>query len=182
MPPNSCPTALLLAALLGLTQCKKNEPAPVDQLPPATQTGANTFGCLLNGQPWTPKGYYNRPNFIVTYDPGYDGGSLQVRTYRYADDSSPGQYIIFGGGQIATPGTYPFVLKGNREAFFVDLGQPASCKEFEEVPDLTYRTGTLTVTRLDLSAGIIAGTFAFTLYKPGCDTIKVTQGRFDKKL
>ena len=36
--------------------------------------------------------------------------------------------------------------------------------------------------RLDLSAGIIAGTFAFTLYKPGCDSVRVTQGRFDKKL
>ena len=28
--------------------------------------------------------------------------------------------------------------------------------------------------RLDLSAGIIAGTFAFTLYKPGCDSVRVT--------
>ena len=174
--------AFLLLPLALLLGCKKNEPAPADQLPPATQTGANTFGCLLNGQPWMPKGYYSRPNFIVTYDPGYDGGSLQVRTYRYPDDSSPGQYIIFGGGQIAKPGTYPFVLKGNREAFFIDLGQPAPCKEFEEAPDLTYRTGTLTVTRLDLAQGVIAGTFAFTLYKLGCDTIKVTQGRFDKKL
>ena len=38
------------------------------------------------------------------------------------------------------------------------------------------------VVGLDLSAGIISGTFAFTLAQPGCDTIKVTQGRFDKKL
>ena len=29
---------------------------PLDQLPPATQTGANTFGCLINGEPFTPKG------------------------------------------------------------------------------------------------------------------------------
>lgn len=25
---------------------------PIDQLPPATQTGANTFGCLVNGEPF----------------------------------------------------------------------------------------------------------------------------------
>lgn len=43
-------------------------------------------------------------------------------------------------------------------------------------------SGTLTITRLDQQAGIIAGTFSFTLAQPGCDTIKVTQGRFDKKL
>ena len=45
---------LLLATLLGLSQCKKNDSGPADpasQLPPATQSGANTFGCLLNGQP-----------------------------------------------------------------------------------------------------------------------------------
>jgi len=40
----------------------------------------------------------------------------------------------------------------------------------------------LTISRLDLQAGVISGTFAFTLYKPGCDSIRVTQGRFDKKL
>jgi hypothetical protein len=45
-----------------------------------------------------------------------------------------------------------------------------------------YRKGTLTIIRLDLTKGIIAGTFEFTLAKPGCDTIRVTNGRFNKKL
>ncbi|QKG53326.1 hypothetical protein [Hymenobacter sp. BRD67] len=59
----------LLTALLGLTQCQKSDPSlakPEDQLPPATQTGAGTFGCLFNGQPWTPQGYDGYPNFITT--------------------------------------------------------------------------------------------------------------------
>ncbi|MBO0356923.1 hypothetical protein J0X19_03110 [Hymenobacter sp. BT186] len=46
----------------------------------------------------------------------------------------------------------------------------------------TYRRGTLTITRLDLTAGIISGTFDFTLYKPGCNSIRVTDGRFDYQL
>ncbi|OGX91986.1 hypothetical protein [Hymenobacter coccineus] len=174
--------ALLLLPLALLLGCKKDAPAPADQLPPATQTGANAFGCLLNGQPWTPQGYNSRPNFIVTYDPGYRGGNLQVRVYRYPDGAAHEQYLIFGGNRIAQPGSYPLVLSGDREAFFADLAREAPCKEFLEAPSLTYRTGTLTVTRLDLARGVIAGTFAFTLYRPGCDTIKVTQGRFDKKL
>ena len=41
----------LVLSLLLLPGCQKADPAPVDPLPPATQTGANTFGCLLNGQP-----------------------------------------------------------------------------------------------------------------------------------
>ena len=42
--------------------------------------------------------------------------------------------------------------------------------------------GQLTVTRLDTKAGIVAGTFHFKLWQPGCDTIKVTQDRFDYTL
>ena len=48
--------------------------------------------------------------------------------------------------------------------------------------DLYYRRGKLIITRLDKQAGIISGTFSFTLYKPGCDSIRVTNGRFDRKL
>ncbi len=38
--------------------CKKDSTNTTDVpgLPPATQIGANTFGFLLNGQPWVPKG------------------------------------------------------------------------------------------------------------------------------
>ena len=40
----------LLFGILGA--CKKDEPfiAPIDQLPPATQEGANTSGCLVDGE------------------------------------------------------------------------------------------------------------------------------------
>lgn len=69
-----------LALLLG---CKKTSPAPADQLPPATQTGANTFGCLLNGQVWTPQGYNGTSNYSVSYDPNYRKGTLSISTYRY---------------------------------------------------------------------------------------------------
>ena len=40
----------------------------------------------------------------------------------------------------------------------------------------------LNITRYDLQAGIVSGTFNFVLAKPGCDTVKVTHGRFDYKL
>jgi hypothetical protein len=76
-------TLLLLAALLGLSQCKKHDPDPLDQLPPATQTGANTFGCLVNGQPWTPQGYNGTSNYSVVYDSNYRKGTLNVSTYQY---------------------------------------------------------------------------------------------------
>ncbi len=54
----------LCAAVLltfSFAQCKKHHPPPkteLEKLPPITQTGANTFGCLLNGVAFTPGGGY----------------------------------------------------------------------------------------------------------------------------
>ena len=75
--------ALLYAALLLLTQCSKckNDPTPADPaaaLPPATQTGAGTLGCLVNGQPWTPQGNNGSSNNNIYYDPTYRGGNLGI--------------------------------------------------------------------------------------------------------
>ncbi len=41
------------------------------------------------------------------------------------------------------------------------------------------KKGSLTFTRYDPVARMAAGRFAFTLYQPGCDTLRVTEGRFD---
>ena len=62
---------LLLAASFILYACKKEklEPTPPFQpidytvLPPETQTGANTFGCKVNGEVWVPR----VPLLAVTY-------------------------------------------------------------------------------------------------------------------
>ena len=166
--------ALLLAALLGLSQCKKNDPAPVDQLPPATQTGANTFGCLLNGQPWVP---YGTASFSIYYDPNYRNGTINIDTSRPIGNSSY-QTITLASDSLKTIGRYPLTIPGHQEALFIDT--KTGCRFLGSDP--YYRSGFLNITRLDLQAGVIAGTFEFTLAKPGCDTIKVTQGRFDKKL
>ncbi|MBS1947911.1 MAG: hypothetical protein JST47_09105 [Bacteroidetes bacterium] len=51
-----CTTFFILAiSLLSLVDgcsCKKSVAEP--QLPPITQTGANTFGCKVNGKVWVP--------------------------------------------------------------------------------------------------------------------------------
>lgn len=45
-------TAILLFALT-LSNCENNDPQ--EQLPPITQTGANTFGAIVDGQVFIPK-------------------------------------------------------------------------------------------------------------------------------
>ena len=55
--------------VLCAASCKKDKQNQ-DQLPPATQTGANTFACLINGKVFIPKGYdgTGKPNPHILYD------------------------------------------------------------------------------------------------------------------
>jgi len=56
---------LIILPLLAL-QCNK-DPEPIEQLPEATQTGKNTFGCLVDGEVWLPKGNFHRPRLTSEY-------------------------------------------------------------------------------------------------------------------
>lgn len=176
LPPSSF---LLLAALLSLSQCKKNDLTPEEQLPPATQTGANTFGCLVNGQPWQPGGNDGTSNYSVYYDYSYAQGTLSVATYRLTGNGSDEQVIGLGSDSLRTTGKYVLRTSGRHQADFIN-NQPR-CAYYSSDKG-TYCKGSFIITRLDRTLGIVSGTFNFTLAKAGCDTIKVTQGRFDKKL
>ena len=63
-------TIFLLGILLLLIGCsKKDDPTltPLEQLPPATKTGENTAGCLVNGEAFLPKGFSPSGNLICYY-------------------------------------------------------------------------------------------------------------------
>ena len=184
------PTPLLLAALLGLSQCKKSHPDPAnpeDQLPPATQTGAGTFGCLLNGQPWTPNGFNGYPNLQAIYDPSFNGGNLDIRVYMYPSGLKQAQYVGFGGDQITKPGTYTITTPSNPAppgpytVLFADGNVSSPCNMYQVGIGATQAGGQFTITRLDPTNRIVSGTFQFTLIRPSCDTIRIAQGRFDSK-
>ena len=179
----SCPASVKIVwfwlPLLLLVGCHKKDPSPEEQLPTATQSGANTFGCLVNGQPWTPKGNNGSSNYSVSYDRAYRKGTLNVGTYRYiGTGANDYQLVGFYADSIPTPGTYSLAIVNHHEGIFLD--RTKTCQFPGNDP--YYRKGSLTITRLDVQAGIISGTFEFTLARPGCDTVRVTQGRFDKKL
>ena len=169
----------LLAALLGLSQCKKNNPDPASQLPLATQTGANTLGCLVNGQPWTPQGNDGASNYSISYDQN-PYGVLDLTTYRYQQKPTDNyQYMIIFASDLRGPRSYDLRdINTSRVSWYDRL---THCDQSSRDKD-TFHKGTLTITKLDLQAGIIAGTFDFVLAKPGCDTVRITQGRFDKRL
>ena len=170
---------LLLCALLFTFSCKKKEANPKEVLPAATMEGKNTFGAMVNGKVWLPKGRpsFFQSNYKIIYDPGYRGGTLNIVAYRQIEgDPVDFEQMVMGMTQVDHEGVYIF---DNAELSGVRYYN-GIC-EYDDAPDF-YQQGKLELTKLDLVNGIIAGKFELTLAITGCDTIRITEGRFDKKI
>lgn len=173
-----------ITPLMGL-KCEKYvmpEPIPQqEQLPPATQEGKNTCGFLVNGKVWLPKGRLGngQSNLSWWYDPGYNHGTFNIHGFRY----EPSEGVKFSSFVIAIDnfssiGIYNLKTAGRVTQYF-DYNK--NCMYYREdtiTPNINY----VNITRFDLTQRVIAGTFEFTLATPGCDTVRITQGRFDIKL
>ena len=55
--------ACLFSLLLSASRCKKDR----FELPPETTTGANTFGCKVNGKVFVPRSGNGRPGLFCQY-------------------------------------------------------------------------------------------------------------------
>ncbi|MGI0040947.1 MAG: hypothetical protein ACRD94_03170, partial [Nitrosopumilaceae archaeon] len=64
--------SLLFTIALGCHNDDDTIKIPINQLPPATHTGANTAGCLVNGIAFLPKGYFTTGNLTCNYIDGKD--------------------------------------------------------------------------------------------------------------
>jgi hypothetical protein len=167
--------AALLPLLCGLWACRKDENCPPD-LPCATQSGENTFGCYINGVPWVAKrelGIFDPTAhpLEVSYDEtGYGGSNnnrLKLKGRYYGDEFS---YIVIfvepvrGIGDIDRLNTYLSIVEYRGPHGSYELGQ--------------YAPFNIHVAKLDTVNNIIAGRFSFTLIGAN-DTLEITDGRFD---
>ncbi|RPD45603.1 DUF6252 family protein [Paracnuella aquatica] len=169
---------LFLLTLLSTTCKKENAKAP--QLPPATQEGKRVFACKVNGKVWISKGGIREMNG------GIDGDTLSARGTIDTDD---GRIESFG---IVLLGSYrdgetEYELNDTASAYAVYRRNPgADCfstdgRGYGSVVRVKITGGHLTVTRADRVNNIVSGTFRFNVPTDYCDTIKVTEGRFDIK-
>jgi hypothetical protein len=175
-----------------LSECslfKKKDATPTDpiaQLPPITQEGKNTFGCLVNGKPWMPEGKRNTfsNNYTMDVDPGFRGGFINIGVYKYSKDYDEAMALSIDSVpkykeniyDLKCVNKFPYIDGGGVAFYNYKVGKEYLCEK-----DAKILYSKILLTRYDLQAGIISGTFEFTLAKPN-DTIKVTNGRFDKKL
>ncbi|MDX9845883.1 MAG: hypothetical protein RBT74_02780 [Tenuifilaceae bacterium] len=160
--------ALLLA--LCLTGCEKNNPfAPGTELPPETTTGANTFGCLVNGKVWRNGGYFNPAESLNM--PEMSEARLQIAAIRKVSDTLSGIGIYIFNSHIRTGLYLCDSLNIN-----IKFSNGAICwYEYAQ-------QGSIEITRYDIEEGIVSGRFNAILKMDNCEDIEITEGRFDLKM
>jgi hypothetical protein len=150
---------------------------PVNQLPPATQTGANTFGCLLDGE---------------VFKPGLTNNSYNC-FYQLVD----GEYFFVVGASNQKNGILKSITIGT-EKKSISLGETLNL--FERINGNAYgayyrgnsntgtdellytsqiNTGELKITKLDFTNNIVSGTFWFDVKDNKGVIHQIRNGRFD---
>jgi len=119
---------ILLYACLLLTLCSsscKKENNNEDQLPPATQTEANTFGCKINGKIYVPKGYNGdgTPNPNITADIGLNGLPVfGIDARRLATNNQFEGQLIVAFQNITYERAHNYPIDFNFSASWINIG------------------------------------------------------------
>jgi len=175
---------ILLSFTLLSSSCKKHVIQPVNQLsllPPATQTGANTFGCLVNGQAFVPKNRSILQGPILQCNYIYTTGGYHL-TVAGGNKNSDGSItdIVVGTDSLAVAQgetlTFKTFVTGNAQASYTLFYYTGGENDYE-TNNTVY--GQLTITKLDPVKQIVSGTFYFNAVNSAGDTVKITDGRFD---
>ncbi|MEZ4827243.1 MAG: hypothetical protein R3C61_13345 [Bacteroidia bacterium] len=159
---------------LFLTGCERETPQPpdpLDLLPLATQTGENTLGFLLDGEPWTPnrifQGQYRKSDsaFLVACE-----------NVEFDDEGeNAGQGFSIFTHKLAKAGSYKLSVLPSSRGSFTRLSDGCRYITFDNKP------GNLSIDRFDTISRVISGSFTFmAISEDNCkDTLSITHGRFD---
>jgi hypothetical protein len=146
-----------------------------EELPPATQEGKNTFGCLINGKVWVsaraPYSFTTNGQFIYGIYPSEGRVLIMARKLNI----KPTEDIVLNSNNITSVGSY--------KLFLDQSASPGSTSYYDG--NLRYLisdtiNSNLTITKYDTINQIISGTFYFNFIKNNT-TNKVTNGVFDLK-
>jgi hypothetical protein len=173
---------LILLLLTTFTlSCYNSDDDSGDQLPPETQTGANTAGCLVNGKVFLPKKQGINPELICNYE--YIDGefffNLRIVQYVGADVKS----IVVQNRRITLEAGQTYLLN-NTNIVLDDFTGGGGMYYVSSILENNYytnfiKTGELKITRLDLQNSIISGTFWFDAVNNNGEVVEIRQGRFD---
>ncbi|MFY7939018.1 MAG: DUF6252 family protein [Flavobacterium sp.] len=177
---------LLLLTTFAISCCNKDDDQPkteLEKLPPATQTGANTAGCLVNGVAFLPKGYFTTGNLTCNYIDGKDfvlginerilqGNNENIRSIIVSTKNQnlhDNVGVIFPLNEIFTNNSKTGEYIINTVAY----------------PDPNYYsttstiTGELKITYHNFNQAILSGTFWFDAVNSNGEKVQIREGRFD---
>ncbi len=168
-----------LLLIILFASCKKD----VRELPPATQTGANTFGAKVNGSFWVPQGFGPIPaNDILQVRMA--GNDLRIDAQNFSSSPNETEFILTVKG-ITGPGTYLLnklvTHPTSDESYAYYVKRNFTPKNEWLTSD--ENTGSVTITFLDTVNRIVSGTFQFNMLNiyNAPEPLSVTEGRFDVK-
>jgi hypothetical protein len=169
---------LCIAFLLVSTNCKKDDDGTktaLEQLPPATQTGAQTFGCLIDGKPFIPDNFGSgRPSAFYQFV----GGAYTSVIKGARRNDEPSISISIGALDIEGFSEQEYLLTIEQSENFYGLYLLDGGIVLDASTNIS-KPGKLNITRFDDKAFIISGTFEFTVLDNDGKEIKITDGRFD---
>jgi hypothetical protein len=175
-------TIAILSGLLLSASCKKHVVQPVNQLsllPAATQTGANTFGCLIDGQAFVPQNRSILQGPDIQCDYIFTAGGYYFTVVASNKNNSIIKQVNIGTDFLAIAQGQTYALKT-----YTSGNANASYTLFPTIGEVQYSTnnstsGQLTITKLDTINQIVSGTFYFKAVNAPGETVSVTDGRFD---
>jgi hypothetical protein len=188
---------LIVTLALLLFGCTKTEtPTPQDTLPPITQVGANTAGCIFDGKVLVPKNgsqaFGGPSNYGLTTGAGINFHSpiigddyfyVWIQNYKDADG-----FDIYIHLNDVTQGVGNYIIgQSNGQKFSNASNNPQIIleKHYGISPYKKYvssiNSGTISISRFDYPNGIYSGTFNCSLYNTNntSEIIRVSNGRFD---
>lgn len=167
---------LITLSLLSTTSCNNDDDQPqnpIDQLPLATQTGENTFGCLLDGEVFIPGGGTNPLDSVYQFVNGGYYFSVQGNK-RNSENNLLTISIGVLNIELIQGTTYQLLENedGNATASFLI----STLSNYTSINN----SGELTITKLDTENQIISGVFWFDVIHPLTGEIaEIREGRFD---
>jgi len=167
---------LILLTTISLSCCNKDDDKPIseiDKLPPATQTGTNTFGCLLDGKAFLPGNFQNATNCYYQFVNGKYYFALNTSKIN-ENDFLISIGLVTNEKQIEQNGKYSLESNIPSKAY----GQYGLEGIFATTNGSTY-TGELTITKLDEINHTVSGTFWFNIIDFQGNSHQIREGRFD---
>ncbi|NRB60630.1 MAG: hypothetical protein HRU50_11915 [Winogradskyella sp.] len=176
---------LLIFFLIGSLSCDKNDDDnngsqnPIDQLPPATQTGENTAGCLVNGEAFLPNNgsiqplvlnYLNGEDFTLGISREVNGSLYTIRISQFNIPLQEGETYLLNTEFTGSPSSAQYIIN----TF------PPPSPNYYSTNSMV--TGELTITSNDFNNAILSGTFWFDAINSEGDIVEVREGRFDIQL